>query len=363
MRAFRPVVSFFVATLLVPALAGAQEGESSSESEAPMPPPPPPPETPGAVVDVEAVLRGEGRGMTADDAARLAVDTSPNVDRAEAARRQASAGALRAMFAFIPQLSLSLRYTRLSQVTNGSLTTGPTIDPATIPAIVAGVDDPDARFLWQESLTAQAALANYTFPVILDQFAFNASLSYPLSAAFLQVLPTYESARSQEEAARLQISVQQREVALSGREAFYQYARARGALAVARSSLTQAESRHGQVRAFVQAGTAAPVDELRIRAQVAAARVAVVRAEAGVRVAGTALGTLLHLEPGTELAVGEDLLGSLTPIEGTVDQLVSRALTQRDDIRAIRRIIEAAGHAVDAAEGSRYPSLVVQGNV
>ncbi len=361
MRVFRPVVSFLLAALLVPSLASAQDAETGPTLSSPVPAPPADP--PGAVVDVEAVLRGEGRGMTADDAARLAIESAPGVDRARAAQRQASAGAFRAMVGFIPQLSMSFRYTRLSEIQNGSLTTGPTIDPDTIPAIVAGVDDPDARFLWEQSLTAQAALANFRFPVVLNQFAFNASLSYPVTDAFLQILPAYESARSREEAARLQVSVQQREVGLNGREAFYQYARARGALAVAQSSLTQAESRHTQVQAFVQAGTAAPVDELRVRAQVAAARVAVVRAEAGVRVAGTALGTLLHLEPGTEVAVGEDLLGPLTPVQGSVDELVSRAMTQRDDLRAVRRIIEAAGHAVDAAEGSRYPHLIVQGNL
>ncbi|MCB9597512.1 MAG: TolC family protein [Sandaracinaceae bacterium] len=314
-------------------------------------------------MDVEAVLRGEGRGLTADDAARLAVETAPGVDRARAAQRQASAGAMRAMVGFIPQLTLTARYTRLSEIRNGGLTTGPTIDPATIPAIVAGVDDPDARFLWEQTLTAQADLANYTFPVILDQFAFQASLAYAVSDVILQVLPAYESARSREAAARLQVQVQEREIGLQAREAFYQYARARGALAVAQSSLTQAESRHAQVQAFVEAGTSAPVDELRLRAQVAATRVAVVRAEAGVRVAGTALGTLMHLEPDTDVAVGEDLLTPMPPIEGTVEQLVSRALAARDDVRAVRRIIEAADHAVDAAEGSRYPHVLVQGNL
>jgi len=267
------------------------------------------------------------------------------------------------MIGFIPQLTLSFRYTRLSEIQNGTLGGGTTFDPDLIPVITAGVDDPDARLLWEQTLAAQAAQANYTFPVILNQFALRGSLAYPVSTVFTSIWPTYESAQANEAAAEARVAAQAREVGLSARDAFYQYARARGALAVAQSSLQQAEARHGQVRAFVEAGTSAPVDALRARAQVAAASVAVVRAEAGVRVGAVALRTLLHLEAGTQIAVGEDLLVALPPIEGNEAQLLERALAQRDDVRAIERLIEAAGHSISAAEGSRYPTVALQANL
>jgi len=321
---------------------------------------PPPPES---EIDLLEVLRGEGRGWTAEAAAARAVETAPGVERSEAAVRQAAAGAERALYGFIPQLTLSFRYTRLSEITNPSLIQGPSIDPDLIPAIVSGVDDPDARALWEQTLRSQAELSNFTFPVILDQLTLRASLQYPVSDVLLSILPAYESARTSEEAARLRVEAQRQDVALQARETFYNYARARAALAVARSSLGQAETRHEQVRAFVAAGTAAPVDELRIRAQVAAARVAVVRAEAGVEVGATALRTLLHLPPETSIAVGEDVLAPLPALDASGPDLVSRAVRQRRDVRAVRRIIRAAGHQVDAAEGSRYPHLAVAANL
>lgn len=342
-----------------PALAAAQTPAEESPRLAPPPTEATPP-PPTVSVDLEAVLHGDGRGMTADRAAELAIDTAPGVERAEAARRQASAGALRALNGFIPQLTLSARYTRLSEIQNGSVGGGSdAFDPELIDAITAGVDDPDARFLWQQTLGA----LTQPFPILLNHFAFQVSLTVPLSDMLLQVLPAYESAQAREEAAELQVAAQRREVGLSAREAFYQYARARASLAVAQSSLEQAETRHRQVQAFVEAGTSARVDELRIRAQVAAARVAVVRADAGVRLAAAGLRTLLHLENDAEVAVGEDLLAPMPAVEGDVEALVSQALSQRDDVRAIRRLIEAAGRAADAAEGSRYPHLLLQGNV
>ncbi len=354
---------------LVPVTALAQPA-----AEPPVPPssavealPPSPPAAteygPPEGVDVEAVLRGEGRGLSADAAARIAIETAPGVDRARAAQRQAAAGASRALNGFIPQLTISFRYTRLSDIQNGTFGGGQTVDPALIPMITAGVDDPDARRLWDQTLRAQAAQANYTFPIFLDQFAFRGTLVYPVSSVLASILPTYESARANEAAAEARVAAQRREVGLSARETFYQYARARGALAVAQSSLQQAESRYAQAQAFVEAGTSAPIDALRARAQVAAAQVAVVRAEAGVRIGGVALRTLMHLEPGTPIAVGEDLLGPLAPIDGDEARLLERALARRDDVAAVERLIEAAGHSVDAAEGSRYPTVALQANL
>ncbi len=347
------------------ALTGAAHAQPAQETpEAPTPEAvdalPPPPES---EVDLMEVLRGEGRGWTADAAATRAVETAPGVERSQAAVRQAAAGAERALYGFIPQLTLSFRYTRLSEITNPSLIQGPDIDPDLIPAIVAGVDDPDARALWEQTLRAQAQLSSFSFPVILNQLTFRASVQYPVSDVLLSILPAYESARTSEAAARLRVEAQEQDVALQARETFYNYARARAALAVARTSLEQAEARHAQVQAFVAAGTAARVDELRIRAQRAAAQVAVVRAEAGVEVGATALRTLLHLPPGAAIAVGEDVLAPIPELDATAPQLVSRAIHRRRDVRAVRRLIRAAGYQVDAAEGSRYPHVAVAANL
>ncbi|HJL20146.1 MAG TPA: TolC family protein [Sandaracinaceae bacterium LLY-WYZ-13_1] len=352
------------APALAPRAVMAQPSASPpAEGGAAVPAPPEPvPEPPETEVDLEAVLRGDGRGMTADAVAERAVRTAPSVERAEAAVQQAQAGADRALIGFVPQLSVSFRYTRLSEIDNPNLFGGPSIDPDMVPALVAGVDDPDARFLWQTTLTSQAELASFEFPILLNNYQFRASVQYPVSDVFLSVWPAFEGAQASTEAARLRREAQEREVALQAREAFYNYARARGAVAVARISVEQAEARHAQVEAFVTAGTAAPVDELRMRAQLAAARVAVARAEGGVQVAGTALRTLLHLEGGTRIAVGEDVLAPLPELDAEPEALVGRAMRQRRDVRAVRRLIEATGHQIDAAEGSRYPHVAVAAN-
>lgn len=339
--------------LLCAPSAHAQPGESSEAPGATSPP----------TVDLEAVLRGEGRGLTADSAADRAMRTAPGVDRARAGVRVAGAGADRVLYNFIPQLTFSFRYTRLSEIQNAVLFSGPSIDEDDIPAIVSGVDDPDARFLWEQTLRAQVAQANYRFPVLLDSYAFRASLLFPLSDVFLTILPAYEAAQENVRASRHRVSAELEDVAYNAREAFYNYARARGGLAVAQIALEQAEARHRQIQAFVAAGTAAPVDEMRMRAQVAAARVALARVTGQVRVAATALRTLLHLPDEAQLAVAEDVLGPLPELPAAPEALVERALRDREDVRALETLLRAAGHQITSAEGSRYPRIGLSANL
>jgi outer membrane protein len=321
------------------------------------------PSPPESSIDLEAVLRGTGDGLTADEAARRAVDSAPSMTRARATRRVASATVERAVYGFVPRLDLSFRYTRLSEIQNATLMQGPDIDPDVLNALVDQVEDPVARELHRGQVQFLLGFSDFRFPVLLNNYSFNAQLAYPVSDVFLQVLPAWEGAQENERAAERSIDAQSEEVAFSAREAFYNYARARGALAVAQIANEQALARHRQVQAFVAAGTAARVDELRIRAQVAATQVAVARASGGVEVAQIALRTLMHAADTEELAIGEDLLAPLAPLPAPPAELVQRALDERDDVEALEHLLEAGRHQIDAAEGSRWPHLAISANL
>jgi outer membrane protein TolC len=70
---------------------------------------------------------------------------------------------------------------------------------------------------------------------------------------------------------------------------------------------------------------------------------------------------LLHQEGDAPIAVDEDVLADLPPLETSRRELVARALEQRPEAKALRRLMRARGAAVDAAAGSRFPNLVVSG--
>lgn len=342
------------ASFTTSSIAAAQDG---SVEEVPTPP--------QTTVDLAAVLRGEGRGWTSDQVAERALETAPSLERARAAVRQAGAGADRALYSLIPQINVGFRYTRLSEIENASLTGEDTeqLTEEQINAIVSGVMDPVAREIDRQLLTTLNGFASIRFPVLLNQYSFTAGLTYPLSDAFLSILPAYEAAQENVRAARHNVDAQREAVAYAAREAYYGFARARGTLAVAQIALEQAQARHRQVQAFVAAGTAAPVDELRLRAQVAATQVSVLQAQAGVQVAATALRTLLHVPANADIAVAEDVLAPLPPLTEDTETLIRRALRQREDVLALQALIRASERRIASAEGSRWPHLAIAANI
>ena len=361
---------------VVPGIAGAQDsGGSADPSEADSGDVSPEATDPGREpvtqagvapnsIDLMDVVRGQGQPWTAERAAERAVATGPSVDRARALMKQAEAGVTQAFVGFLPRLDLTGQYTRLSGITNPSLFQGPS--DAIVQQFndqVANLQDPAARDLWSSYLTYQASAFDFEFPVILNQWLFRATVSYPVSDVLLTVLPNYEAAEKSAKAQRYQAAAEASRVALSARETFYSYVRARGSLAVALSTLEQAQAQHKQVSAFVAAGSAPRVDLMRVEAVVASAEVGVARAEGGVNVAATALRSLLHVKADIDLAVGEDILQAPPAPAVSREQLVTQALHHRAETKALLHAMQASGQRVRAAEASRWPHLGVAGNI
>lgn len=316
------------------------------------------------ILDLAAFLRGEGTGLTSDAVARRALETAPSLESARAAVRNARAGAARAYLGFFPRFEITGRYTRLSPITNPSIG-GATLTPEQVAAARAAigmVTDPAAQALFTANLDSQLALAGgFSFPVILDQFSIGATLTYPISDVFFQVLPGYEAAERGVDASEDQVRARASEIAQNAREAFYNLARARAAHAVAISTITTIEAQRRVVEATVDAGLAARVDLMRLEAQLASANVAAIRAEGGVAISEESIRTLMHTEEALPSGIGEDLLAPLPEIEESPEALLARAIEERPEAAALRNLIRVRDRAIEAAEGSRYPHLVASG--
>ncbi len=315
----------------------------------------------GEPLDLERVLRGEGHGLTADEVARRSVASAPGLAQGRAQLEQARAGAAQAYLAFFPRLDLTARYTRLSPITQGTLGGGG-ITPdqeAALRALIAGVGDPSSRALFEVNLQSQLALANFSFPVLLDSVSFGGELQYPVSDVFFQVLPSYEGAERAVDAQEAQLQATASGVSQQAREAFYNYARARAATAVAESTVQTIEAQERVVQAAVDAGVTPRIDLMRLRAQLAAGRVAVERARGGMATAAEALRALMHEDGSSEILVAEDLLAAMPEVEGSREDLIQRAYSERPESRAVAHLLRARDRQIEAAEGSRYPHLVL----
>lgn len=305
---------------------------------------------------VEAILEGDGAGLTNSQASHLAVDGSPTLAAADAALAAAETAITRATVALWPTLTLSARYTRFASITNDPLVEGLVTGPEAA-ALVAGVDDPEARALWSTTLAQQEELSESRIPWFPNQLMLEARVSVPVSEIFLTLLPRLEAARAAVEAEEAR-----REVTLQGldrraRVAFYGYVRARAFAALAEQRLRDAAEEHRLAVRSRELGVVRRSEVLRAEAGLARARAGVERAEAGVLSAGEALRSLLRLPGQAALRVGEDVTAPLPEVESDLTQMIDQAFARRPEAVALRRAAEASRRGQRAAEGSGWPTL------
>ncbi|HET8939466.1 MAG TPA: TolC family protein [Polyangiales bacterium] len=321
---------------------------------------PPAPSQPDTFNLTEA-LRG-GDPMSSAEAVERAVKTAPSIERAEAIARKAEAAAEQANIAVYPTLTLEARYTRVSKV-------NPPLFFTQIGDVLGGVSgslvnhENRIRALEMNDVRVPEVQtqggATIGFPV--NNGLFQARVTWPVSALFFSVLPRHEALVKAAQAQALQTHVQQQAVRLQTREAYYNYARARAALMVAKAALAQTEAHRKDSEALVSAGSIARVELMRAQAQVAAAKVAQARADNAVAVARSALFTLVHHAGTVDITVSEDLEQELpAPTEGE-DVVYKRALERRSELQVVRTLYESQSKALEAARGQSYPVLAIGG--
>jgi outer membrane protein len=328
-------------SLLLPCVSAAS---AQAVPEPPAAPEPTGPEIalPDVELEVPEFLRPAPGGMTADDAARIAVDTAPQARAARVDERLAGNRVDQALASFIPRVDFAGSYTRLSAITLPPLFDLEELDPA-IAALFEGFDT--------------------SFPVFLDLFAVTASVSIPVSDYFLVNLPAYDGALGFQESARAQREVQEELVAFRAREAYYNYIRARAGLWVGQEAVESLDATLQDVASLVRAGVSTRADYAQLRGATAQARAAVTRAEGGVRLAARNLRQLLHEEGDGSIAIGEDLFAVALlppPDEG---ELVDAALDDRAEVRAIRGALRAREGLIRSRIGGTLPRIVVTGQL
>lgn len=350
MPARLPLASLLAGIVLLSPPAGTAQGPVPRPDQATLPEEGgPPADASAAGVQLDKLWSPDG--LTSDQAASEAIETAPSMERARALVLLAEAGAIRARQGVLPVFNVQASYTRLSP-----------IDPPTffggqgdLQPLIDSIEDPAVRTLF-------TGLATGSFPVLLNQYLFRASIAYPLSDLFTRAIPAYKAARSASEAQRLQASVEREVISLRARETYFTVLRARGALLVTEAALEQALAQQRQIDALVAAGASARVESLRVQARVESARGAVARARGGVASSERALRTLLHWPEDREIVVGERLAELPETPSASPDQLVNEAREKRVEFQAFQKMIRARELETRARKGGVWPRLRVQGN-
>src|SRR5262249_54770950 len=154
------------------------------------------------------------------------------------------------------------------------------------------------------------------------------SLTIAISDYLLRIVPAHSAARHSAAGASLILQAARRQVATTGRLAFYAWVRARLQLVIADAAVAQASAHLGDVIRPPEVGRVPQADALRVEAQLAAAELLRARALEARAVQLQRLETLLHAAGAQEPAIGEDVRASLAPLPDALEssRWVDRAM-------------------------------------
>ncbi len=262
-------------------------------------------------------------GLTAEAAAARAAAADPSVRKKAAVIRERRSNVASADLAYVPQVTASFGYTRLSEVD--------------MPELAPGV----------------------TIPQVLDNFSTKLELSIPLSDYFLRFPALVESAELRVEAAKVDVRASELQAESRARTAYWQWVRAQLRVLVSEQSLTQVKATFTQMQARVEAQRASRADLLRLQAQAADVQRTLFTAQSRADVALRQLRQLIGATPDETFAIGEDVFAmpALPDLGQTVEQRVATAMTQRSEVRALDTAIAALSKSKDATRSGLYPRL------
>ena len=297
---------------------------------------PPPPAAPTELVEVTA------NGVTAETVGVRAAQTSYSAKQAMENLRGAAARVDQAWSAFLPRLTATASYTRLSDFAPPSFGTGNIVGTLA----PAGTINPNP--------TIAAALV---IPLVLDNYLLQARITVPISDYFLRLDQSYTQQTRSQDAYRYDAISAKATAASNGKVSFYTWIRARGAVVVAEQALNDQRTHLKDVRNQFQVGYATRADILRGDTQVASAELALERAknlsdltEAQVRVA-------MHAPDEERLAPGEGLEPPPAPLQGNLKQFTVEAMSSRYEIKSIDANASAARQSVAYTKAGRYPQI------
>jgi outer membrane protein TolC len=283
------------------------------------------------------LLHSEPGGLTAEAAAKLAAATSRSAKVDEAKLAAAGAQVDSAWDQYLPRLSFTARYTRLSK-----------FDPPPFNLPIPGFTLPPGTTL---------------FPVYPNQYLLQASLLIPLSDYVFRIYDQNKVAASNQKAIRLGAEVNRQQVAADARVGFYNWLRAKGSVVIAKAAVKQADLHLRDLKEQFKVNAVTKADVGRIEASVAAAQLAQTRTENLVIITEANLRTMMHTSDDDALIIGEDLTAEVAPLTADLRALKASAFAKRPELLAIDAQLEVLQASNSIVAATMYPRLDAVGNV
>jgi len=349
MRPFRVTRVRAVLALLAANLAG--EGAASAQTTAQAGGQTAGPETGPLPVPFD-LMKTRPSGVTAEQVGARAAQTSFTAKAAEENLRGAAARVDAAWAGFLPRLTGTARYTRLSDFAPPALTSSGFLVGTTVPP-GQPITNPAGQL---------GSIPNIVFPLILDNYLLQANITVPISDYFLRIAQNYSAATNSQAAYRYDAVAARARSAADGKIAYYTWMRARGAVIVAIQALNDQRIHYTDAKNQFTVGNASKADVLRAETAVASAELAVVRARNLAELTEKQVRVAMHSADTDALEPGESVDTPPPPFSGNLAQLTTEALASRYEIKSIDANAESARQQASALRAGRYPVLSAFGD-
>jgi outer membrane protein TolC len=332
--------------------AQPDKGAPAASATAPSTAPPMPPDyVPASTTPVSVpteLLKPTAGGITAEQTAKRAAQTSYQAKAADENLRGAAARVDAAWAAFLPRLSGTASYTRLSNFTPPSFGSGSFV----------GVNEGAGPIAAGTPLFG----VDFSIPLVLNQWLFQARVVVPISDYFLKINQNYESATRSQDAYRFDALTARAVSWANGKIAYYTWLRARGGIVVADEALNDQRTHLKDAQNQFAVGNASRADVLRAETAVSSAELAVERAKNLADLTEKQVRVAMHATDEESLAPGESLDSPLPAFDGNVKQMTVEAESSRYEIKSADANADSARKAVAAQKSGRYPVLSAFGD-
>lgn len=269
-------------------------------------------------------------GLSLDECLRLAATRHPALTAAQAGVTAANEAVGEAQAPYLPQIDLSAGYHRWQR--HAFLPSGLTLPGRAIPDVIGPLND------WTGGISSRVTLYD-----------------------FGERRAGLDSAVARRGAAEADAATTQADVRWSVQSAFFALATAQDLQAVAEKNLVRTEQHLHMVEVLRGSGAVSQADVLRLQAEVAAARLQVIGARSGVRVAGGRLNTTMGRPAETPLAIVTPSLPP-PPTPEDLPAAIEHALARRPELLSAEKRATAARANVESARASRAPKLRADGS-
>jgi outer membrane protein TolC len=293
---------------------------------------------------------GYPSGLTSDEVARRAAETSIDAERSELDRRSARADRNRVIAGGLPRLELLARYTRLSPVEQTSF--GPESGSLVVTPSPPGPLPPGAPLV---GVSGSA----FSFPQILNQYHLQASLRVPLSDYLFSLSSAFAATTHSARAAELNAKAARLTAAAQGRIAYYEWVRAELQSVVVAQSLGQAKANLERTRRAFGAGRASRADVLGGESLVAQAELLLEQSRAQVRILEQRLRVIMHDDSNRRYKIGERISRPRLKLSNkdSFENLYREAERSRLEMRALDEASHALREGGTVVEARGLPRL------